>query len=135
LTGGASKQAPGCPPGIACATGRALEALRPPNPLQISGARCLRREPPLEFLNRSRVIHAAHGMRVTLAHHYILYLRERNGYPQSRCSFSGELWVLNIAITRAKIHCLSRGALKTATDRLGFQNPVTPNVRTSAPTS
>ena len=79
LTSGASEHAPRGHPGTPSVTRWALEAVRPPKPSKIGGARRLRRKPLVELLNCPRIIHSADRIRATLAHHYILCLRERNG--------------------------------------------------------
>jgi hypothetical protein len=79
LTGPAAEHPSRRHPGPSSAAARAAKAVRPPNPLKISGARCLRGEPRVELLNRPRVFHSADGVMAILGHHYILYLRERNG--------------------------------------------------------
>lgn len=58
----------------------AAEAVRPSKSSQIVNAGCLRQEPLVEFLQRSRVVHPTDWM-VIFAHLSILHLRERSGYP------------------------------------------------------
>jgi len=68
-------------PGLISAASRATKPIGPSNPLKIGDTRGVRGKPLVEFLERSWVIHACHWMWSKVAHHYILYQLERNGYP------------------------------------------------------
>ena len=62
------------------AADRALKPIRPPNPFQVLDASRLGREPRIEFLQRARVIHAAHGMSsLFFQHPSILHLVPTRG--------------------------------------------------------
>ena len=79
-----SQLAPGRHPRHGLPAGRTPETLRPthaPKEIRTAG---LRREPLVEFLERTWVVNSTNGMYCILGHPNILSSRERSGYPVSR---------------------------------------------------
>src|SRR5208282_3744665 len=92
LTLGAPKLVPHRRPSFVPSAPRTAEAVRPSQTAQIFSTGRLRREPFAELLQRSGIVDPADGMGSRAAHHNILRLRERSGYPFYLIHKSGRIW-------------------------------------------